>query len=596
MIYNDITISPERDDLFDELGKVRLKESYMMDNEISPQERFIYVSKCFSTNQEHAQRLYEYSSKHWLSYSTPILSYGRSRRGLPISCYLNYIHDSAEGLVDNLSETNWLSMLGGGVGVGFGIRSSDDKSTGVMPHLKMYDASSLAYRQGRTRRGSYAAYLDISHPDILLFLEMRKPTGDQNFRCLNLHHGINITDEFMQLIENSMTNPYADDTWELKDPHSNKVCDIVSAKELWQRILEMRMQTGEPYIHYIDRSNDALPPWLKQRGLKVHQSNLCSEIILPTDADRTAVCCLSSVNLEYFDEWSKDKSFLVDMLEMLDNVLQKFINEAPDSISRAKYSAMRERSVGVGALGFHAYLQSRNIPFESAMAKSINMRMFKHIRTELDHANRNLALLRGEAPDAAGTGLRCSHVMAVAPNASSSIIMGNTSPSIEPWRANAYRQDTLSGSFLNKNKFLDKIIKEKCKKDSKLNYDRIWSSIIANDGSVQHLRCLSPEEKEVFKTAMEIDQRWVIEHAADRQQYIDQSQSLNVFFRPDVDIKYLHAVHFMAWKKGLKTMYYCRSEKIGKADKVSRKIERQIINELDMESLASGDECLACEG
>ena len=596
MIYNDITISPERDDLFDELGKVRLKESYMMDNEISPQERFVYVSKSFSTNEEHAQRLYEYSSKHWLSYSTPILSYGRSRRGLPISCYLNYIHDSAEGLVDNLSETNWLSMLGGGVGVGFGIRSSDDKSTGVMPHLKMYDASSLAYRQGRTRRGSYAAYLDISHPDILLFLEMRKPTGDQNFRCLNLHHGINITDEFMQLIENSMTNPYADDTWELKDPHSNKVCDIVSAKELWQRILEMRMQTGEPYIHYIDRSNDALPPWLKQRGLKVHQSNLCSEIILPTDADRTAVCCLSSVNLEYFDEWSKDKSFLVDMLEMLDNVLQKFINEAPDSISRAKYSAIRERSVGVGALGFHAYLQSRNISFESAVAKSINMRMFKHIRTELDHANRNLALLRGEAPDAAGTGLRCSHVMAIAPNASSSIIMGNTSPSIEPWRANAYRQDTLSGSFLNKNKFLDKIIKEKCKKDSKLNYDRIWSSIIANDGSVQHLRCLSPEEKEVFKTAMEIDQRWVIEHAADRQQYIDQSQSLNVFFRPDVDIKYLHAVHFMAWKKGLKTMYYCRSEKIGKADKVSRKIERQIINELDMESLASGDECLACEG
>ena len=596
MIYNDITISPERDDLFDELGKVRLKESYMMDNEISPQERFVYVSKSFSTNEEHAQRLYEYSSKHWLSYSTPILSYGRSRRGLPISCYLNYIHDSAEGLVDNLSETNWLSMLGGGVGVGFGIRSSDDKSTGVMPHLKMYDASSLAYRQGRTRRGSYAAYLDISHPDILLFLEMRKPTGDQNFRCLNLHHGINITDEFMQLIENCMTNPHADDMWELKDPHSNKVCDIVSAKELWQRILEMRMQTGEPYIHYIDRSNDALPPWLKQRGLKVHQSNLCSEIILPTDADRTAVCCLSSVNLEYFDEWSKDKSFLVDMLEMLDNVLQKFINEAPDSISRAKYSAIRERSVGVGALGFHAYLQSRNISFESAVAKSINMRMFKHIRTELDHANRNLALLRGEAPDAAGTGLRCSHVMAIAPNASSSIIMGNTSPSIEPWRANAYRQDTLSGSFLNKNKFLDKIIKKKCKKDSKLNYDRIWSSIIANDGSVQHLRCLSPEEKEVFKTAMEIDQRWVIEHAADRQQYIDQSQSLNVFFRPDVDIKYLHAVHFMAWKKGLKTMYYCRSEKIGKADKVSRKIERQIINELDMESLASGDECLACEG
>ena len=587
---------PERDGLFDELGIARLKESYMMDHELSPQERLAYVSKSFSSNPEHAQRLYDYASKHWLSYSTPILSYGKSSRGLPISCYLNYIHDSAEGLVDNLSETNWLSMLGGGVGIGFGIRSSDDKSTGVMPHLKMYDASSLAYRQGKTRRGSYAAYLDIDHPDILVFLEMRKPTGDQNTRCLNMHHGINISDEFMSLIETCMTDDNADDSWELRDPHSKKVYDVVSAKELWQRILEMRMQTGEPYLHFIDRSNEQLPVWLKQKGLKVHQSNLCSEIILPTSADRTAVCCLSSVNLEYFDQWSKDKKFLSDVLEMLDNVLQTFIDNAPDTISRAKYSAMRERSVGVGALGFHAYLQSKGVPFESAIAKSLNMRMFKHIRTELDAANRKLGEERGEAPDAHGTGLRCSHIMAIAPNASSSIIMGNTSPSIEPWRANAYRQDTISGAFLNKNKFLDKLIKEKCSEDTKLNYDKIWSSVIANDGSVQHLRCLTDIEKEVYKTSMEIDQRWVIEHAADRQQYIDQAQSLNIFFRPDVDISYLHAVHFMAWKKGLKTMYYCRSEKIGKADKVSRKIERQIIQELDMEALASGEECLACEG
>jgi ribonucleoside-diphosphate reductase alpha chain len=551
---------PERDGLFDELGIARLKESYMMDHELSPQERLAYVSKSFSSNPEHAQRLYDYSSKHWLSYSTPILSYGKSSRGLPISCYLNYIHDSAEGLVDNLSETNWLSMLGGGVGIGFGIRSSDDKSTGVMPHLKMYDASSLAYRQGKTRRGSYAAYLDIDHPDILVFLEMRKPTGDQNTRCLNMHHGINISDEFMSLIETCMTDDNADDSWELRDPHSKKVYDVVSAKELWQRILEMRMQTGEPYLHFIDRSNEQLPSWLKQKGLKVHQSNLCSEIILPTSADRTAVCCLSSVNLEYFDQWSKDKKFLSDVLEMLDNVLQTFIDNAPDTISRAKYSAMRERSVGVGALGFHAYLQSKGMPFESAVAKSLNMRMFKHIRTELDAANRKLGEERGEAPDAQGTGLRCSHIMAIAPNASSSIIMGNTSPSIEPWRANAYRQDTISGAFLNKNKFLDKLIKEKCSEDTKLNYDKIWSSVIANDGSVQHLRCLTDIEKEVYKTSMEIDQRWVIEHAADRQQYIDQAQSLNIFFRPDVDISYLHAVHFMAWKKGLKTMYYCRSE------------------------------------
>jgi len=587
---------PERDGLFDKLGIARLKESYMMDHELSPQERLAYVSKSFSSNPEHAQRLYDYASKHWLSYSTPILSYGKSSRGLPISCYLNYIHDSAEGLVDNLSETNWLSMLGGGVGIGFGIRSSDDKSTGVMPHLKMYDASSLAYRQGKTRRGSYAAYLDIDHPDILVFLEMRKPTGDQNTRCLNMHHGINISDKFMSLIETCMTDDNVDDSWELCDPHSKKVYDVVSAKELWQRILEMRMQTGEPYIHFIDRSNEQLPVWLKQKGLKVHQSNLCSEIILPTSADRTAVCCLSSVNLEYFDQWSKDKQFLSDVLEMLDNVLQTFIDNAPDTISRAKYSAMRERSVGVGALGFHAYLQSKGVSFESAIAKSLNMRMFKHIRTELDAANRKLGEERGEAPDAHGTGLRCSHVMAIAPNASSSIIMGNTSPSIEPWRANAYRQDTISGAFLNKNKFLDKLIKEKCNEDTKLNYDKIWSSVIANDGSVQHLRCLTDIEKEVFKTSMEIDQRWVIEHAADRQQYIDQAQSLNIFFRPDVDISYLHAVHFMAWKKGLKTMYYCRSEKIGKADKVSRKIERQIIQEIDMEALASGEECLACEG
>ena len=596
MTHLGININPAQDHLFDELGIARLKESYMMDTELSPQERFAFVSKTFSTDNDHAQRLYDYASKHWLSYSTPILSYGRSKRGLPISCYLNYIDDTAEGLVNNLSETNWLSMYGGGVGIGFGIRSADDKSTGMMPHLKMYDASSLAYRQGRTRRGSYAAYLDIDHPDILLFLEMRKPTGDQNFRCLNLHHGINISNKFMQLVEDCMTDPNVDDSWHLREPHTKEIKETVSARDMWQRILEMRMQTGEPYLHFIDTSNEKMPVWLKQHGLKINQSNLCSEIILPTNKDRTAVCCLSSLNLEYFDEWSKDKGFLKDVLEMLDNTLSKFIEDAPDSISRAKYSAMRERSVGVGALGFHAYLQKKGMPFESALAKSSNMKMFRHIRSGLDSANLELGRERGEAPDAQGTGLRCSHVMAIAPNASSSIIMGNTSPSIEPWRANAYRQDTLSGSFLNKNKFLDKLIKDKCEKNTNLNYDRIWSSIIANDGSVQHLRCLDDQEKEIYKTSMEIDQRWVIEHAADRQEYIDQSQSLNVFFRPDANITYLHAVHFMAWKKGVKTMYYCRSEKIGKADKVSRKIEREIIQEIDMEALASGEECLACEG
>jgi ribonucleoside-diphosphate reductase alpha chain len=596
MEHMGITIDPNRDSLFDQLGGIRLRESYMLETEQSPQERFAYVSKTFGSNLEHSQRLYEYSSKHWLSYSTPILSYGRSKRGLPISCYLNYINDTAEGLVENLSETNWLSMLGGGVGIGFGIRSSDDKSTGVMPHLKMYDASSLAYRQGRTRRGSYAAYLDISHPDILLFLEMRKPTGDQNFRCLNLHHGINITDDFMDIIEKSMVDPDVSDDWELKDPHTKEVREVVSAKDLWQRILEMRMQTGEPYIHYIDESNRQMPDFLQNRHLKINQSNLCSEIILPTNEDRTAVCCLSSLNLEYFDEWSKEKQFLKDVLEMLDNVLQVFIDHAPDSISRARFSAERERSVGVGALGFHAYLQRRGMPWESALAKSANIKMFRHIREGLDKANEALGKERGEAPDARGTGLRNSHVMAVAPNASSSIIMGNTSPSIEPWRANAYRQDTLSGAFLNKNKYLDALIKTKCEEDSSINYDKVWSQIISNDGSVQHLKILTDYEKDIYKTSMEIDQRWVIEHASDRQKYIDQAQSLNVFFRPDANISYLHAVHFLAWKKQLKTMYYCRSEKIGKADRVSRKIERQIIQEIDMSSIASGEECLACEG
>ena len=597
-----INIDPTRDSLFDELGIKRLKESYMKEDEVSPQERFAYVSKAFGSNDEHAQRLYEYSSRHWLSYSTPILSFGRSKRGLPISCFLPYLDDSAEGLVNTLSEVNWLSMLGGGVGIGLGIRSSDDKSVGIMPHLRTYDASSLAYRQGRTRRGSYAAYLNISHPDILIFLEMRKPTGDQNMRCLNLHHGINITDDFMHLIEKCMIDSDADDTWELKDPHTNEVRDKVSARELWQRILEIRMQTGEPYLHFIDSSNRAMPEFQKKLGLSIKQSNLCSEIILPTNKERTAVCCLSSVNLEYYDEWKNDPLFLADIAEMLDNVLQYFIDNAPAAIGRAKYSAERERSIGIGALGFHAYLQGRNIAWESALATSANVRMFKHIREKLNEANLKLGTERGEAPDAAGTGNRFSHLMAIAPNASSSIIMGNTSPSVEPYRANAYRQDTLSGSHLNKNKFLNRVIEQHLNPDpdgsiSTDDYNEIWSSIIANDGSVQHLDWMDDWTKDVFKTGMEIDQRWIVDHAANRQQFIDQAQSINLFFRPDVNIKYLHAVHYQAWKQGLKTLYYCRSEKLAKADKVSKKIERNIIQEIDLKQLALDDGvCLACEG
>ena len=601
-VVHGIKVDYTRDSLFDELGKIRLKESYMREDETSPQERFAFVSSKFGSNPEHSQRLYDYSSKHWLSYSTPILSFGRSKRGLPISCFLNYIEDTAEGLVDNLSETNWLSMLGGGVGIGFGIRSSDDKSTGVMPHLKIYDASSLAYRQGRTRRGSYAAYLDISHPDIISFLEMRKPTGDQNVRTLNMHHGVNIPDAFMEIVERCMLDPEANDDWQLIDPASNEIREVVSAKELWMKLMDLRMQTGEPYIHFIDESNRRLPQWLAEKGLKVHQSNLCSEIILPTNEKRTAVCCLSSLNLEYYDEWKDNELFLKDVAEMLDNVLEYFIQNAPKSISRAIYSAKRERSIGIGALGFHALLQKKNIAWESALAKSLNIRIFKGIREKLDIANKVLGLERGEAPDAKGTGNRFSHLMAIAPNASSSILMGNTSPSIEPYRANAYRQDTLSGSHLNKNKFLDKVICDHLMNGNPLKeidtekYDDIWRSIIANDGSVQHLDWMDEHDKEVFKTSMEIDMRWVIEHAADRQEFIDQAQSLNLFFRPDSHIKYIHTVHFLAWKKKLKTLYYCRSEKLAKADKVHKKLEREIIKEIDMSAIAQGNDCIACEG
>jgi ribonucleoside-diphosphate reductase alpha chain len=588
-----VNIDLSRDALFDELGIQRLRESYMKEEEASPQERFAYVSESFASNQEHAQRLYDYSSKHWLSYSTPILSFGRSKRGLPISCFLNYMDDSAEGLVDNLSETNWLSMYGGGVGVHVGIRNSDDKSTGVMPHLKIYDASSLAYRQGRTRRGSYAAYLDIHHPDIIQFLEMRKPTGDQNVRTLNLHHGINITDEFMTIIEKSMKDPDFDDSFQLKNPATGLVVETVSAKYLWQKILDLRMQTGEPYLVFIDTANKAMPKWLSDKGLKINGSNLCTEIFLPTNEKRTAVCCLSSLNLEYYDEWKNDKQFILDVMEMLDNVLQYFIDKAPSTIARAKLSAMMERSIGVGALGFHAFLQKKGVAIDGVMAKSYNNEIFKHIHASCLRADAVLEQQRGSCVDA-GLGnisRRFSHHTAIAPNASSSLIMGNTSPSVEPYRANVFRQDTLSGAFVYKNRFLKT---ELAALD--MDNDDVWASIISNEGSIQHLDV--PEQvKEVFKTAMEIDQRWLVELAADRQQYIDQGQSINLFFPANVSIKYLHAIHFLAWKSGLKSLYYLRSEKVRKADKVGAQIKRQKIeDEIDLKTVADGETCLACEG
>ena len=588
-----IEIDLTRDALFDSLGKQRLKESYMKDDETSPQERFAFVSKAFGSNPEHAQRLYEYSSKHWLSYSTPILSFGRSKRGLPISCFLNYIDDSAEGLVDNLSETNWLSMLGGGVGVHLGIRNSDDKSTGVMPHLKMYDASSLAYRQGRTRRGSYAAFLDVSHPDIIQFLEMRKPTGDQNMRTLNLNHGVNITDKFMKVIERCMKDPDANDDWALINPANNEVVEVISAKYLWQKMLDLRMQTGEPYFVFIDTANRAMPEWLRDQGLKINGSNLCTEIFLPTGADRTAVCCLSSLNLEYYDDWKDNEQFIPDVMEMLDNVLDYFLSNAPQHIRRAIHSASNERSVGLGTLGFHAYLQKNNMAIDGVMAKLTNRDIFQHISKECKRADKLLVDKRGACPDAAlyRVSRRFSHHMAIAPNASSSLIMGNTSPSVEPYRANVFRQDTLSGAHVYRNRFLSKRLAELGMDD-----DDTWASIIANDGSVQHLG-VPDDVKEVFKTAMEIDQRWLVELAADRQAYVDQGQSINLFFQPNTTIAYLHAVHFMAWKMGLKSLYYLRSDKVRKADKVGAQVKRQRIEEtIDMTSVANGETCLACEG
>lgn len=594
-VADPIKIDYTRDSLFDTTGLLRLKDSYMTAEEKSPQERLAYVSQQFASNAEHAQRLYDYSSKHWLSYSTPILAFGKDKRGLPISCFLPYLPDSREGLVNTLAEANWLSMLGGGVGIGIGIRSSGNKSTGVMSHMKTYDAASLAYRQGTTRRGSYAMYLDINHPDLMMFLDMRKPTGDTNQRCLNLHHGINITDDFMKIIQKCMIEADYDDSWPLIDPYTKKTTEVVSAKHVWQKIIELRMHTGEPYIHFIDTTNRELPQHLKNKGLFVRQSNLCSEILEPTNDERTAVCCLSSLNLERYDEWRGNERFISDVAEMLDNVLTYFIDNAPTAISRAIFSASQERSIGIGALGFHALLQQKGIPFESAMAKSLNIQIFKYIQMQVNIANLRLGAERGEAPDAIGTGKRMSLTMAIAPNASSSIIMGNTSPSIEPYRANAYRQDTISGSHLNKNHYLDKLIRSYCEKDSILNYDEIWSSIISNDGSAQHLEFLTDWERDTFKTAMEIDQRWIIEHAATRQEYIDQGQSLNLFFLPDVNITYLHAVHYEAWQKGVKTLYYCRSEKIGKADKLDKKIVRSRIEDINIEKMATETECLACQ-
>ena len=542
-------INYKRDNYLSEFSHKTLEDRYLIEGESSPQDAFARAARAFSDNEAHAQRLYDYASKLWFMFSTPILSNGGTTRGLPISCFLNYVEDSREGITSHYTENAFLSSVGGGVGGSWSaIRSVGSKtsngseSTGVIPFMKVVDAEMLAFSQGVTRRGSYAAYLDISHPEIEEFLDVRKPTGgDVNRKSVNLHHGVLLSDRFMGLIEQATREPGFDDSWDLIDPHTNKVTKTVSAKTLWVKLIQNRVETGEPYIMFKNTVQEALPLYQLKKGLRVHHSNLCSEITLATNEERTAVCCLSSVNLEEYDEWKNDKNFIPDLIRMLDNVITYFVENAPDTLSKAKFSAKMERSLGLGAMGFHAYLQRKNVPFESPMAVGVNKQMFGHIKKEAVNATETLAMERGEAPDAVGQGVRNVHLLAVAPNASSSIICGNTSPSIEPYRANAFTQKTKSGSSLLKNEYLEHILQE-LEEDT----DEVWKSIITNNGSVQHLEFLDDWTKDVFKTAVEIDQRWIIEMAADRQKEICQSQSLNIFFPANVSKQELHAIHMMA--------------------------------------------------
>ena len=586
-----VKIDFSKDSLLDEFAIATLKDRYMIPGEESPQEAFARACMAFADDDAHAQRLYDYVSNLWFMFATPVLSNGGTARGLPISCFLNYVEDSREGITDHYTENAYLSSFGGGIGGHWSdVRSQGTKtskgseSTGVIPFLKVVDAEMLAFSQGITRRGSYAAYLHMSHPEIEEFLDVRKATGgDSNRKSINLHHGVVVPDSFMELIHSASKYPDFDDSWDLVDPHSRQVKRTISATALWVKLLQNRMETGEPYVMFEDAVQAGLPDFQKKLGLEVHHSNLCSEITLATDEERTAVCCLSSVNLENYDEWSNHPAFIPDLVRMLDNVLDDFIARAPDQLHRAKFSAMRERSIGLGAMGFHAYLQKNSIPFESMQAQAANIKIFNHIKHDALETTKKLAVDKGACPDDDTCSVRNAHLLAIAPNASSSIICGNTSPSIEPFRANAFTQKTKSGSNLLKNKFLEVVLEKHGRND-----DSIWKTIIMQRGSCQHLEFLSDEEREVFKTAVEINQAWIIEHAAARQEYICQSQSLNLFFPPDVNKGDLHSAHMLAWAKNLKTLYYLRSEAISRADNVTTEAKREIIFE--------AEECLSCEG
>ena len=578
-----ITIDKTRDNLLTDYAVGMLKDFYMQGDETSPQEAYARASTAWSTYQgildkDLANRIYDYVSRKWFMFASPVLSNAPNGKvegyGLPISCFLTYVPDTLEGLISHSAELRWLSIMGGGVGGHWSdVRTVSDKAPGPIPFLHTVDADMIAYRQGKTRKGSYAAYMEVSHPDIVEFLNMRIPTGDVQRKALNLHNAINISDAFMQAVIDNKD-------WDLKDPANGTVKETVSARKLWERIIEVRFRTGEPYLNFIDEANRHLPQSLKDLGLKIHGSNLCNEIHLPTGSDRTAVCCLSSLNLEFYDEW-KNTTIVEDLITMLDNVLEYFIENAPDEIERARRSAERERSIGLGAMGFHSLLHRHGVAWESERAREINKVVFNTIKTKAVAQSEKLALERGEYPDGLGTGLRFAHLLAIAPNASSGLIVG-TSPSIEPLKANAFTHRTRAGSHLVKNKYLEPVLAA-----YGINNEATWSSIITNKGSVQHLPELTEGEKAIFKTAQELDQNWVVQHAADRQPFICQGQSVNLFFPSGAEKSYVNKVHLKAWKEKLKGLYYLRTEAKSRAENVSEKVERVALQD-DMRTLVYG--------
>jgi len=584
--YLGVKIDLDKDKNLSEQGLKLLTDYYCREDEESPQYAFARAAQAYSYGDKKlSQKIYDYAANGWFMFASPVLSNApkpkEKVKALPISCFLTYVPDTLEGLIDHTAELRWLSVKGGGVGGHWSaVRSVSDVAPGPIPFLHTVDSDMTAYRQGKTRKGSYAAYMDISHPDIIEFLNLRIPTGDVNRKCLNLHHAVNVTDEFMVAVQNNKD-------WDLKDPNDGSVRETLKARKLWELILETRFRTGEPYVNFIDTANRALPETMKEKGLKIHGSNLCNEIHLPTSEDRSAVCCLSSVNLEKFDEW-KDTTLIADLVRFLDNVLQFFVDHAGDEISRARYSAQQERSIGLGAMGFHSYLQKLNVAFESDEAAAINRDIFSIMQEQAVAESIAIGKEKGEAPDMEGTGRRNAHLLAIAPNANSSII-ANTSPSIEPWKANAYTHRTRAGSHLIKNPYLEKVLEELGK-----NTEEIWSLIITNGGSVQHFDFLSDHQKKVFKTAIEIHQDWVVYHGGVRQEFLCQGQSLNIFFPAGASKGYLHKTHFDAWKYGCKGLYYLRTETSNRAENVAQKIERDRLVEFN--ETASQDECVACQG